>query len=172
MTGSSDTIPTFDQVLALVAGRAPLLVEIKDQDGALGPDVGELQDRVCHAVSGYEGPVAIMSFNPHVIYAVKDRAPQIARGLVTDPFAAVDWPEVPAERRAQLAEIPDAEALALDFISHNRAGLRDAPVTRLKSGGLPILTWTIRSEAEETAARDVADNITFEGYLPARPERP
>ena len=39
-------------------------------------------------------------------------------------------------------------------------------VSRLKAERLPILTWTVRSPAEEAAARRVADNITFEGYRP------
>ena len=42
-------MPTLAEILALVAGRAPLLIEIKDQDGALGPDVGPLEARVARA---------------------------------------------------------------------------------------------------------------------------
>ena len=62
--GAGDTVPTLAQVLEAVAGAVPLLIEIKDQDGALGPGVGPLEDAVCGALAGYDGPVALMSFQP------------------------------------------------------------------------------------------------------------
>lgn len=169
LSDSTESIPTLADVLDLIAGRCPLLIEIKDQDGRLGPDVGELQNRVCDALSGYIGPVAVMSFNPHTIAAVKTRAPNLPIGLVTDAFSAADWPEVPPARRATLAGIPDAEDLGLDFISHNRRDLTSPAVSRLKSKGLPILCWTVRSKEQEMTARKTADNVTFEGYSAARP---
>ena len=46
-----ETVPTLAEVLALVAGRAPLLIEIKDQDGALGPGVGPLEARVAELLA-------------------------------------------------------------------------------------------------------------------------
>ena len=65
--------------------------------------------------------------------------------------------------------IPDAEAARASFISHQWDDLDRARVAELKEGGLDVLCWTIRSpEAAERALR-VAQNITFEGYLPALP---
>ena len=43
LTGGDEGIPTLAEVLAITAGQVPLLVEIKDQDGAMGPDVGPLE---------------------------------------------------------------------------------------------------------------------------------
>ena len=75
-----ETVPTLAEFLALVAGRAPLLIEIKDQDGALGPDVGPLEARVAALLAGYAGPAALMSFNPHSVAALADaRARPAAR---------------------------------------------------------------------------------------------
>ena len=62
---STDTSPTLSAVLDLVAGQVPLLIEIKDQDGANGPNVGPLEEAVAKTLNGYSGPVALMSFNPH-----------------------------------------------------------------------------------------------------------
>ena len=42
LKGGDEGIPTLEDILDLVAGRVPLLVEFKDQDGAMGPDVGAL----------------------------------------------------------------------------------------------------------------------------------
>lgn len=165
LTGSSEAPPTLPQVLAIVAGRVPLLIEIKDQDGALGDDVGPLEAAVAGALDGYDGPVAVMSFNPHSISAMQVLAPDVPRGLVTDPFTAEDWP-VPAERRARLAAIEDFERVGACFISHNRRDLASPRVAELRAGGTPVLCWTIRSPEEEAAARQYADNVTFEGYIP------
>lgn len=169
LAGSTDTIPTLVEVLRMVGGRVPLLVEIKDQDGGLGPDVGSLQSAVAQALQGAPGALAVMSFNPHTIAAFATAAPQIPRGLVVDAFPASDWPTVPAHRRAELAEITDLSRIGGSFVSANRRDLTTTPIARLKAAGTPVLTWTIRSAQQEAEARTIADNITFEGYLPPLP---
>ncbi|WP_095587321.1 glycerophosphodiester phosphodiesterase family protein [Actibacterium ureilyticum] len=169
LTDGGETIPTLDEVLTLVAGRLPLLIEVKDQDGALGPDVGPLEQAVARALEGYGGDVALMSFNPHSVAALARLAPLRPRGLVTCDFAAEDWQLVPEARRAELRDIPDFDATGASFISHDADDLDAAPVARLKSHGVPILCWTIRSAGDEARARRVADNVTFEGYAAELP---
>ncbi|WP_265501826.1 glycerophosphodiester phosphodiesterase family protein [Paracoccus beibuensis] len=166
LTGSDEAVPTLAQFLETVAGRVPLLVEIKDQDGSCGGDVGMLSARVAEALKSYEGPVAVMSFNPHMIAAFRAVAPEIAVGLTTCSFDPDDWAQVPPERREELAQIRDFDSLRASFISHDKADLANPRVDALRAQGVPILSWTIRSEAEEEAARLIAENITFEGYRP------
>ena len=166
--GSSDTIPSLKDVLKEVRGQVPLLIEIKDQDMRLGPNVGTFQDHVCDALRDYAGPVAVMSFSPDTMEKVKNTAPYLPIGLVTDPFKADDWPNVPQERREELATIPDADRLGLDFISHQQTDLSSPAVKALKEQGLAVFCWTIRDAQAEERARLVADNVTFEGYTPAR----
>lgn len=166
LRGGRETVPGFSEVLALVDGRVPLLVEIKDQDGALGEGVGALEAAVAHDLDGYDGPVALMSFNPHSVSALQALAPEVPRGLVTDAFTKTDW-EAPEMRRQSLRKIEGFDRVGACFISHNRRYLDTEPVSQLKSRGVPVLTWTIRSPEEEAIARAIADNVTFEGYLPA-----
>ena len=156
LSHSSDTIPTLAQVLTLVKGRVPLLIEIKDQDGALGDNVGILEAAVARDLHAYDGPVAVMSFNPHSVAAFQSSSPGIACGLVTDPMAGKDWPDVSKARRAELAHIPDAERLKAAFISHNVHDLNSNAVARLKSKGLAVLCWTVRSPEVEADARKIA----------------
>lgn len=164
-----DSIPTLDEVLGLVAGQVPLLIEIKDQDGAMGPDVGPLEDAVARALEGYAGPVAVMSFNPHSMARMAERVPAIPRGLTTCAFHADDWPTLNAATRTLLARIPDLERVGASFISHDANDLAAAPVAQVKARGLPVLCWTIRSPEAEMIARLIADNVTFEGYAATRP---
>ena len=165
LTGAAEgeTIPTLAEFLALVAGRAPLLVEIKDQTRALGPGVGPLERRVAELLARYDGPAAVMSFNPHAVAAMAGAAPDLARGLTSCAFGEPEW-GIDAPRRAHLAALADFDPFGCAFVSHDKADLANPALAALKARGAPILTWTIRSAAEEAAARRVADNITFEGY--------
>jgi glycerophosphoryl diester phosphodiesterase len=164
LTGSSDTIPTLAEVLAQVAGRVPLLIEIKDQDGAMGPAVGALERRVADVLKDYDGPVALMSFNPFSVGALAEAAPDRPRGLTTSAYKPEDWPLIPATVRDRLREIPDYDATGASFISHEAADLDRPRVAGLKAAGAAILTWTIRSPEAGAAARRIAANVTFEGY--------
>lgn len=164
LTGGTDTIPTLAQVLEIVAGTVPLLIEIKDQDGAMGRNVGPLERATCAALAGYSGDVALMSFNPHAVAVCAEAAPDIPRGLTTDLFHAPDWPTVPKERRQKLALIDTLDEVGACFISHNQAQLAAPRVLELRDEGWPILCWTIRSPEAEAKARKVAHNVTFEGY--------
>ncbi|AZQ68606.1 phosphodiesterase [Silicimonas algicola] len=167
LTGGEDRIPTLPQVLDLVRGRVPLLVEVKDQDGGLGPDVGSLEQAVARAVEGYDGDLALMSFNPHSVAALAELCPDVPRGLTTEAFRPGDWP-VPETRLSELSAIADYDRVGASFISHGHRDLSSPRVAGLKAQGAAILCWTIRSTDEETAARRIADNVTFEGYLPER----
>lgn len=159
------TIPLLSDVLALVAGQVPLLIEIKDQDGVMGPDVGLLEQATCAALADYTGDVALMSFNPHAMAACHTIAPDIPRGLVTSAYDPRFWPELPSATRDHLRDIPDFDRVGACFISHEAGDLHRPRVAEIKAAGHPVLCWTIRSPEVESEARRIADNVTFEGYL-------
>ncbi len=159
-------IPTLEAVLKQVSGQVGVLVEIKDQDGAMGADIGPLEARVAEVLNEYQGPVAVMSLNPHAVYHMQRLAPDVPRGLTTCSFSAENWPLLPRPRANELMEIPDFEPTGASFISHHFESLDLPAVKRIRQGGDPVLSWTIKSEEDEHEARRLADNITFEGYLP------
>ena len=160
---ATDGIPSLDDVLALVGARVPLLIEVKDQTGALSDKVGPLERAVAAALTRYAGPVAVMSFNPHSVAALADLAPRVPRGLTTMTFDAEEWHLSPA-RAAELSAIPDYDRVGASFVSHHWKHLTDPRVADLGSGGAAILCWTIRSPGDEATARRIAHNVTFEGY--------
>lgn len=166
LNGADEGIPTFSDVLAIVAGRVPLLVELKDQHGGMGQTDGMLERAVAEDLRGYDGPVALMSFNPEMVMNLANLSPDVPRGLVTCAFRVANWPMLPAETRTRLREIPDYERAGCSFISHDISDLDRPRVAKLKSDGAVLLCWTVRSRAAEARARRVADNVTFEGYLP------
>lgn len=166
---SDDTIPTFAQVLEMVAGRVPLLVELKDQDGAMGANVGILERAAAEAAQGYTGPLAFMSFNPNSVQQMAIHAPDVPRGLTTSAYRAEDWQLLPARTRDRLRDIPDYDSVSACFISHEADDLPRPRVADLKQRGAVILCWTIRSPEAEAEARKIAQNVTFEGYAAAIP---
>jgi glycerophosphoryl diester phosphodiesterase len=164
LRGAEDGIPTLTEVLEIVAGQVPLLIEVKDQDGQMGPDVGPLEEACARAIESYEGEAAIMSFNPHSVAMLARLCPRRPRGLTTCAGTAEDYPTLPAARRVELAEIGLADEMSLHFISHHHEDLDNPRVAQLKARGLSILCWTIRTPTEEAEARRIADNVTFEDY--------
>lgn len=169
LTGTTDTIPSLKQVLDQVAGRAPLLIEIKDQDGGLGAAVGRLEQAVADDLRNYTGDVAVMSFNPHSVRVFGGMASDVPRGLTTCAFKRTDWWPVPVATLKRLASLPDIVPSGACFISHDVDDLHNPRVAELKSRGIPILCWTVQSESQEMKVRQIADNITFEGYTAALP---
>lgn len=161
--GDGEGIPTLTAILDLVAGRVPLLIELKDQDGGMGPDVGPLEQATAEALSGYQGPAAVMSFNPHSIAAMARFAPDLPRGLVTSAYDPAEWP-LSLATCERLRDIPDYDRVGASFISHEVEDLARPRVAELKAHGVPVLCWTVRSAEQEAEARRVADNVTFEGY--------
>ncbi|MGR3494679.1 glycerophosphodiester phosphodiesterase family protein [Citreimonas sp.] len=159
-----DGIPTLSDVLQIVGGRVPLLIEVKDQDGAMGDGVGPLERAAADALQGYEGPVALMSFNPHSVAALARLAPDRPRGLTTSAFLPEHWPTLPERTRNRLRAIPDFDDTGACFVSHDWQDLNSPAVAALRDRDVPILCWTIRSKRDETQARTLASNVTFEGY--------
>lgn len=165
LTGGKAGIPTFSEILARVAGKVPLLIEMKDQDGAMGENVGILERAAAAELARYNGDVAVMSFNPHAVIAFGEAAPTIPRGLVTSGFDYESWAPLPADVCDHLRGIPDYDRTGGCFISHEGPDLARARVADLKAAGANVLCWTIKSPEQEAEARKFADNVTFEGYL-------
>ncbi len=164
-----ETIPTLAEILTLVAGRTPLLIEIKDQTDTMSNTDGRLEAATATLIASYQGQVAVMSFNPYSVVHIARFAPQIPRGLTTSAYDPTDWAPLAPATCDRLRDIPDYDRTLSSFISHEAGDLRRPRVADLKSQGAAILCWTIRSPAAEAEARKIAQNITFETYAAALP---
>ena len=169
LTGGDEGIPTLAEVLALVAGRVPLLIELKDQTLRMAETDGRLEQATAAALAAYQGPVAVMSFNPHCIAHMARLAPGLPRGLTTSAYDPTDWAPLPPDTCDRLRPIPDYDRVGACFISHEAADLTRPRVADLAAQGAVILCWTFRSALAEAEARRIAQNVTFEGYPAALP---
>ncbi|GIX14253.1 MAG: hypothetical protein KatS3mg118_2212 [Paracoccaceae bacterium] len=109
-----------------------------------------------------------MSFNPPRHRRLpRRRPPPFPAGSSPAPSPPRNGPASPPTGAPHLARIADFDTVGAAFISHFHRALDMAPVRALRARGTPVLCWTVRSPAEEAAARARgATNVTFEGYLP------
>jgi glycerophosphoryl diester phosphodiesterase len=154
------------ELFELVGGRVPLLVEIKSEWEA--PDARYLK-AIAKAAQSYNGPVALMSFDPAVMVGIRELAPDIPRGIVSGQFAADCWwrDQLGPQRAHDLSNLLESGPAAPDFYAYDVNAL-PTPVTRFarEVEGLPLFTWTVRSEEQRATAERWADAPIFEGYEP------
>jgi glycerophosphoryl diester phosphodiesterase len=171
LKSSSDKINSLAEILARVAGRVPLLIELKDQSGTLGNAPNEhdlaLVKAVVRDLERYEGEAAVMSFNPTIVQLLAAHLPNRAVGWTTCDFTPEEWPDVPNDWLAQLAPLTQFDKIGASFTSHDVNDLASSAVQALKTRGIPILCWTVKSPEQAEFARATACSITFEGYLPS-----
>lgn len=150
LAGTGETIPELPDLLAETAGRAPLVLELKSQHDR---DQGFAQ-AVAVMLKDYEGPVAVMSFEPDLIADLREAAPGLARGLVAEG----NWRWLWAFTKAVLRQ-------NVHFISYSIADLpTPAPLLAHYLLRLPLICWTVRTEADRRKALRWTDQITFEGF--------
>ena len=151
LSGTSETLARLPEILQLIAGRAPVLIEIK----AKGARVVPLCLSVRLALSGYSGHAAIMSFNPLVVAWFRQHAREIVRGLVVSEEDKHGAKGV-VERWASMAKAKP------DFLAYDVRDLPSLFAARARARGLPVLTWTVRSAEAERRASDYADGPIYE----------
>jgi len=151
--GTDQTIPSLRQVLDLVAGRVPVLIEIKSR---AGQNAGALCLPVRRTLEGYGGPHAIMSFDPRISRWFADHSPLTVRGLVV---SEENDKALPGRLRRHLAlwqAMPD-------FLAYD---IRDLPgrfPAAQRARGMPIATWTVRNADHRQRAAEHADAPIAEG---------
>ena len=152
-SGSEERIAKLTDLLELVDGRVPLLVEIKSKPNY---DVYASCAAVARDLQTYTGKFAVMSFDPRVARWFRKNSPQTCAGLVMREdehgYTQKGW----QRRLAFWLAKPD-------FLAYHIAALPNSWVARLRERGLPILTWTANSSEARTSALANADALISEG---------
>lgn len=154
LTGSEEGIPTLAEILALIGGRTPLLIELKSP----GRRVAQLCRAVQRALDDYRGPVAVMSFNPEIGHRFASDAPQLLRGLV-----------VTEQGKGLRGMIERPLALwrsHADFLAYDIRDLPSRFADAQRASGMPVLTWTVRTPADRARAAEHASQIVYETPAP------
>lgn len=144
-------IPRLRETLEQIAGRVPVLIEIKSRNRRVGP----LCLSVRRALEGYGGKAAIMSFNPLVSAWFRSNAEHVVRGLVVTEEHGKNW-------RGRFARHRNLWIAKPDFLAYDIRDLPSRFAASQRARGLPVVTWTVRSAEQEQTAFRHADEPVYE----------
>lgn len=159
IAGGPHTIMSFAELLELVDGRVPLLVEIKAGSAKTVRAAG-----VAAALRGYSGEAAVQSFDPDIVAWFRKNAPGIPRGQLSGSFSGKR--KMSAVRRLLLQNFAYNVVTRPDFLGYELAHLSPRRSAWLRRTGKPLLLWTITSEEQRRRAEQLGDNYIFEGFTP------
>ncbi len=154
---SKEKIPTFEEVLDFVAGRTPILIEIKNQG-----KVGELEKKVVDILKNYKGEYAVQSFNPYVLEYFYKHAPNIIRGQLAGFFKGEKLSFI--KKYALKRMLLNKKISKPNFISYEAKRVPNRFIRKYKS--IPLLVWTVRNQSEYLKVVKYCDNVIFEGFEP------
>src|SRR5262249_26158562 len=123
---------------------------------------------VVELVTDYAGPYAVKSFDPLVVKALRESAPQITRGIIAmSDYEHDDYAGLSAAEKRALANLLHFHETKPDFLSWHVDDLPSAaPYLCRGELGLPVMTWTVRTAAQRALAAAHADQMVFEGFRP------
>lgn len=165
LKGSSDRIPTLSDFLDRIGGRVPLVIEIKSRfDGNLA-----LTRRTVEVLAGYKShPIVIKSFDPDIVTALREIAPEFPRGIVAmNAYDYGDYDSLSPARKHALANLLHFTESQPHFLSWKVVDLESAaPYLCRNALGMPLMSWTVRTPEERQRAAQFADQMVFEGFRP------
>lgn len=161
---TADRMMTLGDLCDLTAGRVALVIEIKSHfDGDR-----KLVARVAEVLKSYRGPAVAMSFDPDQVMALKERAPQIVRGIVAQRTYDDDyWTKTSVAQRHDMTALRHAFRTQPHFVAYWIDELpAPAPWIARNLFRCPLLTWTVRTPGQRARAAQHADQMIFEGFVP------
>lgn len=148
LLGTGERIARLTDLLDMVAGRVPILIEMKR-----GRRDRALAEGVARTIRGYDGPLAVMSFGSALLRYARRAMPDTARGLVAE-----------GGRERLALHVGVAATHGVDFVAYDVNALPSTFVRLVRSRGLPTLSWTVRSPSDADRAYAHVDQIIFETF--------
>jgi glycerophosphoryl diester phosphodiesterase len=166
--GSGEPPPTFTAFLGTVAGRTPIICELKSRfDGDW-----RIADRAAALAATYDGPLAFKSFDHDLAAYLRLRRPHVrqpgglcpigllAQASYDDPY----WDFLSAEQKRDWADFDHYDLARPDFLSFNVDDLpHKIPFLVKEFTDAPIMVWTVKTAEQREAAHKWADQIVFDG---------
>ena len=155
---------SLGDLLALVDGRVGLVIEVKSHfDGDR-----QLVRRTAELLRAYRGPAAWMSFDPDQVFAMREIAPEIPRGITAQrTYDDGEWLTLTQAQRDGMLHLRHAFRTRPHFVSYWVKQLpAAAPWIARNIFGCALITWTVRTPEQVAITRRHADQMTFEGFVP------
>ena len=139
---NGDIIPLFKDVLKIVNGKVPMLIEIKPFDKN-----AFLLDKMIKLLDKYEGKYAIQSFDHKLIKLLKKKYPKVVRGILLNSTTGL---------YNKLRSKPDFLSCKLTIIENKR-------IQKYRKNNI-VLAWTIRKQDDFDYAKNYTDNYICEYF--------
>ena len=150
-------IPTLTEVLNIVNGKVPLLIEIKQLK-----KVGKLEEEMMNILNKYKGEYAIQSFNPKVLLWFKKHYPSILRGQLSYSYKNNHFMKI---KKVFLKNMFTNFLTKPNFISYKYNELTEKKINKLKKKNITLLGWTVRSKKEYKKYSHYYDNLICEDFI-------
>ncbi len=160
---NGETIPLFSEVLALMNGKTPLIIELKSTTD----NCAALTDTAVTAMDGYKGLWCMESFDPRCVRHLKKHYSRIIRGQLSENFVRNPESKLPFLLKLVMALLLTNFLTSPDFVAYKFAD-RKMLSFRLcrKLWKIPAVAWTIQSQEDFDAAIADGQIPIFEGFLP------
>ncbi len=158
LENTTETLPTLKQVLTLVNGRVPLLVEIKN-NGKSGP----VEEAIYQMLKNYDGEYAVQSFNPFSLKWFAVNAPEVLRGQLSGYFKK-EKQLSPIKRYILRSMVLNKRVSRPHFLSYDYKYLPNK-YTR-KFADIPVLAYTITKQSTFNRVKKYAHSIIFDKFVP------
>jgi glycerophosphoryl diester phosphodiesterase len=161
---TTERMMSLGDLCELVAGRVPLVIEVKSHfDGD-----HQLVGRMAQVLSAYRGPVVGMSFDPDQVLALREHLPQLPRGITAQrSYVEASWPEASAAQRRGMLHLRHGLRTRPHFVAYWVNELPAlAPWIARHVFGCALLAWTVRTPEQRATAARHADQMIFEGFRP------
>ena len=157
LSGTTETIPLLDDVLQLVHGQTPLLIELK-----IPSDSTEICEKLCHLLQNYEGSYLVQSFNTKGLQWFRKNAPHILRGQLSSRLTRSDRSPAWVLRFAVENLLCNVIGRP-DFIAYKLNDLPNLSVWFLKIFfRTPVAVWTLRTSRALRVGKKDYDMQIFE----------
>lgn len=158
LADSDQTIPTLEQVLEIVAGKVPLIIEYK---------MDRVDTKVCELgnaiLEKYNGVYCMESFHPFAVKWYRDHRPDVIRGQLSQDFSKTDYKGI---QYFAMTHLLLNFLTRPDFIAYNH---KDADIfsRRLcaQLGALSV-AWTIKNREQYEDAKPYFDLVIFDSFIP------
>lgn len=159
LAGTDCVIPTFEEFLQAAQG-VNLVVEIKTHD-----NIGEVEKKTYDMLKGYAGHYCVESFNPFIIRWFKKNAPEVIRGTLSCAYEQVPWSKF---KKSLLADLKLCKWNGSQFIAYDAETIAGNKAVKKFGKKIPIICWTIKSQAQYEQLHDCFDNMIFDSFVPER----
>ncbi len=161
LSGTKDGVPTLREVLDLIDGAVPLIIEIK-----MNGDEKGVSEKLMEVIEGYKGDYVVESFNPIALKVVRRMRPDILRGILSTEYLK-DEKHKGSVLYGLLQHLMLNFMVRPDFIAYDKKGYKVKGLRFVRrSFGTALIAWTVKSAEEEREAISHGfDTVIFEGYI-------